>query len=452
MHRQNSVIRGIQDLCEEFRRYNQIDAKLYEKFDVKRGLRNQDGTGVMAGLTQICNVHGYIINEGEREPVEGALYYRGYDVKELVDHCVQARRFGFEEVVYLLIFGVLPTEEQLAGLKRILSHFCYLPEGFFEDMMLKAPSANIMNKLARSILALYSYDKDPDNLSLESEIGRALQITARLGNIAVKAYQVKRRFFEGKTMFLHPEQPGLSFSEEMLSLLRGDRIYTQEEALLLDLCLMIHAEHGGGNNSTFACRVLTSSHTDAYSAYASAVGALKGPLHGGANLQVMRMLADMKENIKHITNEGEVADYLQKLLNKEGFDRSGKIYGMGHAVYTLSDPRAEILKKHAVGHAKGTEFEEDFKALGLIESLTPELMAKKGITKPICANFDLYTGTVYKMLDIPEDLYTPLFATARIAGWSAHRIEELFTGNRIIRPAYKSVAKPRPYVPIEERG
>ena len=451
MHRQNSVIRGIQDLCEEFRRYNQIDAKLYEKFDVKRGLRNQDGTGVMAGLTQICNVHGYVINEGEREPVEGALYYRGYDVKELVGHCVEARRFGFEEVVYLLIFGVLPTEEQLAGLKQILSHFCYLPEDFFEDMMLKAPSANIMNKLARSILALYSYDSDPDNLSLESEIGRALQIIARLGNIAVKAYQVKRRFFDGKTMFLHPEQPGLSFFEEMLSLLRGDRIYTEDEALLLDLCLMIHAEHGGGNNSTFACRVLTSSHTDAYSAYASAVGALKGPLHGGANLQVMRMLSDMKEHVSNITNEGEVADYLQKLLNKEGFDRSGKIYGMGHAVYTLSDPRAEILKKYAVGHAKGTEFEKDFEALNLIEALTPELMAKKGITKPICANFDLYTGTVYRMLDIPEDLFTPLFATARIAGWSAHRIEELFTGNRIIRPAYKAVAKPRAYVPIDQR-
>ena len=451
MHRQNSVIRGIQDLCEEFRRYNQIDAKLYEKFDVKRGLRNQDGTGVMAGLTQICNVHGYVINEGEREPVEGALYYRGYDVKELVGHCVEARRFGFEEVVYLLIFGVLPTEEQLAGLKQILSHFCYLPEDFFEDMMLKAPSANIMNKLARSILALYSYDSDPDNLSLESEIGRALQIIARLGNIAVKAYQVKRRFFDGKTMFLHPEQPGLSFSEEMLSLLRGDRIYTEDEALLLDLCLMIHVEHGGGNNSTFACRVLTSSHTDAYSAYASAVGALKGPLHGGANLQVMRMLSDMKEHVSNITNEGEVADYLQKLLNKEGFDRSGKIYGMGHAVYTLSDPRAEILKKYAVGHAKGTEFEKDFEALNLIEALTPELMAKKGITKPICANFDLYTGTVYRMLDIPEDLFTPLFATARIAGWSAHRIEELFTGNRIIRPAYKAVAKPRAYVPIDQR-
>ena len=252
-------------------------------------------------------------------------------------------------------------------------------------------------------------------------------------------------------MFLHPEQPGLSFSEEMLSLLRGDRIYTEDEALLLDLCLMIHAEHGGGNNSTFACRVLTSSHTDAYSAYASAVGALKGPLHGGANLQVMRMLSDMKEHVSNITNEGEVADYLQKLLNKEGFDCSGKIYGMGHAVYTLSDPRAEILKKYAVGHAKGTEFEKDFEALNLIEALTPELMAKKGITKPICANFDLYTGTVYRMLDIPEDLFTPLFATARIAGWSAHRIEELFTGNRIIRPAYKAVAKPRAYVPIDQR-
>lgn len=451
MHREASIIAGIQDLCEEFRRYNKIDNELYERFDVKRGLRNQDGTGVMAGLTQICNVHGYVVNEGERESVEGALYYRGYNIKDLVKNTQEEGRFGFEEVIYLLIFGVLPNEEQLALLRRVLSHFYYLPEGFFEDMMLKAPSANIMNKLARSVLSLYSYDENPEDLSLESEIGKALQIIARMGNIAIKAYQVKRRFFDGQTMYLHPEQPGLSIAEEILSLLRGDRIYTKEEALMLDLCLMLHAEHGGGNNSTFACRVLSSSHTDAYSAYGGAIGALKGPLHGGANLQVVRMVEDIRAHVPNCADRGAVADYLARILKKEAGDGSGKIYGMGHAVYTLSDPRAVLFKKYAFKMAENTAYAEDFRLLSLIEELTPELMAKKGVDKPMCANVDLYSGFVYKMLDIPVELFTPLFAVSRIVGWSAHRIEELSTGNRIIRPAYKSVSRPQKYVPIRER-
>lgn len=448
MHREASIIAGIQDLCEEFRRYNKIDSDLYERFDVKRGLRNQDGTGVMAGLTQICNVHGYVVNEGEREPVEGALYYRGYNVRDLVHNSQAEGRFGFEEVIYLLIFGVLPNEKQLDLLRRVLSHFYYLPESFFEDMMLKAPSANIMNKLARSVLALYSYDENPEDLSLESEIGKALQIIARMGNMAIKAYQIKRRFFDGQTMFLHPEKPGLSIAEEILSLLRGDRIYTKEEALLLDLCLMLHAEHGGGNNSTFACRVLSSSHTDAYSAYGGAIGALKGPLHGGANLQVVRMVENIKAHVPHYTERGAVADYLARILKKEAGDGSGKIYGMGHAVYTLSDPRAVMFKKYAFKTAENTPYADDFRLLCLIEELTPELMAKKGVHKPMCANVDLYSGLVYKMLEIPEDLFTPLFAVSRIVGWSAHRIEELTTGNRIIRPAYKSVSRPLEYVPL----
>ena len=453
MQRERSNIGTIKDLCEEFRKYNKIDAALYEKFDVKRGLRNQDGTGVMAGLTQICNVHGYIMNEGEREAVPGELYYRGYNVKDIIESCRAEGRFGYEEVVYLLMFGVLPTQEQLAMLNEVLAHFMYLPETFFEDMMLKAPSPNIMNKLARSVLALYSYDENADDTSLEAELGKSLQLIAKMPNLMVKAYQVKRRSYDNQTMFLHPEKEGLSAAEEILSLLRADREYTREEALLLDLCLMLHAEHGGGNNSTFACRVLSSSGTDAYSAYAGAIGALKGPRHGGANIKVLEMVNNIKENVNSITDRGEVCDYLGKIIRKEANDRSGLIYGMGHAVYTISDPRAIILKENAVRLAKNTEYEQQFELLHIIEEETPGIFAQlHGNTKPICANVDLYSGLVYQMLKIPQELFTPLFAVSRMAGWSAHRIEELFTGGRIIRPAYKSISRPQKYVPISERG
>lgn len=452
MRKERSTISAIQDLCEEFRKYNRIDSSLYEKFDVKRGLRNQDGTGVMAGLTQICNVHGYIVNEGEREAIPGELYYRGYNIRDIVDGCQQEKRFGFEEVIYLLLFGVLPDEKQLEMLNRVLAHFMYLPDSFFEDMMLKAPSPNIMNKLARSVLALYSYDEDADDTSLEAELGKALQIIAKMPNLIIKAYQVKRRSYDGKTMYLHPERAGLSFAEEILSLLRMDRAYTQEEALLLDLCLMLHAEHGGGNNSTFACRVLSSSGTDAYSAYAGAIGALKGPLHGGANIKVLEMVSLLRESVENPLDKGQVADYLRKILNREAGDGSGKIYGMGHAVYTISDPRAIIFKENAVRLAEGTKYEEDFELLRIIEEVTPHLFAERGNAKPICANVDLYSGFVYRMLKIPQELFTPLFAVSRMAGWSAHRIEELFTGGRIIRPAYKSVSKPQRYIPVGERS
>lgn len=452
MQRERSNIGTIKDLCEEFRKYNKIDAALYEKFDVKRGLRNQDGTGVMAGLTQICNVHGYIMNEGEREAVPGELYYRGYNVKDIIESCRAEGRFGYEEVVYLLMFGVLPTQEQLAMLNEVLAHFMYLPETFFEDMMLKAPSPNIMNKLARSVLALYSYDENADDTSLEAELGKSLQLIAKMPNLMVKAYQVKRRSYDNQTMFLHPEKEGLSAAEEILSLLRADREYTREEALLLDLCLMLHAEHGGGNNSTFACRVLSSSGTDAYSAYAGAIGALKGPRHGGANIKVLEMVNNIKENVNSITDRGEVCDYLGKIIRKEANDRSGLIYGMGHAVYTISDPRAIILKENAVRLAKNTEYEQQFELLHIIEEETPGIFAQlHGNTKPICANVDLYSGLVYQMLKIPQDLFTPLFAVSRMAGWSAHRIEELFTGGRIIRPAYKSMVHSKEYTKIDNR-
>lgn len=452
MQKERSSISAIKDLCEEFQKYNRIDPSLYERFDVKRGLRNQDGTGVMAGLTQISNVHGYVLNEGEREAVPGELYYRGYNVRDIVSGCVAEQRFGYEEVLYLLLFGVLPTESQLKLLNEVLAHFMCLPETFFEDMMLKAPSPNIMNKLARSVLALYSYDENPDDCSVEAEIGKALQLMAKMPNIMVKAYQVKRRCYDGETMFLHPEKSGISMAEEILSLLRADRTYTKEEALLLDLCMILHAEHGGGNNSTFACRVLSSSGTDAYSAYAGAIGSLKGPKHGGANIKVLQMVENIRENVKNPLDRGELADYLRRILRGEANDGSRLIYGMGHAVYTLSDPRAMILKENAVRLAKGTEYEDDFELLQAIEDLTPELtVSERGIHKPICANVDLYSGFVYRMLHIPQELFTPIFAVSRMAGWSAHRIEELFAAGRIIRPAYKSISKPRDYVSISQR-
>ncbi len=453
MQKERGTIAAIQDLCEEFRKYNRIDPAYYEKFDVKRGLRNQDGTGVMAGLTQICNVHGYVLNEGEREAVPGELYYRGYNIRDIIQSCRTEDRFGYEEVVYLLLFGALPNQAQLEMFNRVLAHFMYLPETFFEDMMLKAPSPNIMNKLARSVLALYSYDENADESTLEAELGKSLQLIAKMPNLMVKAYQVKRRSYDGETMYLHPEREGLSAAEEILSLLRMDRSYTHEEASLLDLCLMLHAEHGGGNNSTFACRVLSSSGTDAYAAYAGAIGALKGPRHGGANIKVLEMVEDIRAHVNSITDEGQVADHLRRIIRREANDHSGLVYGMGHAVYTLSDPRAVILREHAVRLAEGTEFEPEFTLLNIIERLTPEIfLQERGSSKPMCANVDLYSGLVYRMLKIPQDLFTPLFAVSRMAGWSAHRIEELFTGGRIIRPAYKSVSRPQKYLPLSQRG
>ncbi len=453
MQKERGTIAAIQDLCEEFRKYNRIDPAYYEKFDVKRGLRNQDGTGVMAGLTQICNVHGYVLNEGEREAVPGELYYRGYNIRDIIQSCRTEDRFGYEEVVYLLLFGALPNQAQLEMFNRVLAHFMYLPETFFEDMMLKAPSPNIMNKLARSVLALYSYDENADESTLEAELGKSLQLIAKMPNLMVKAYQVKRRSYNGETMYLHPEREGLSAAEEILSLLRMDRSYTHEEASLLDLCLMLHAEHGGGNNSTFACRVLSSSGTDAYAAYAGAIGALKGPRHGGANIKVLEMVEDIRAHVNSITDEGQVADHLRRIIRREANDHSGLVYGMGHAVYTLSDPRAVILREHAVRLAEGTEFEPEFTLLNIIERLTPEIfLQERGSSKPMCANVDLYSGLVYRMLKIPQDLFTPLFAVSRMAGWSAHRIEELFTGGRIIRPAYKSVSRPQKELPLSQRG
>lgn len=442
----------INSLYEAYTANNKIDPKYYEKFNVKRGLRNPDGSGVMAGVTNICNVHGYVINEGEKSPDEGKLVFRGYNINDLVSNVVAENRFGYEEIAYLLLGGKLPTEHQLENFRELLDNNRELPEGFFEDMILKAPSKNIMNKMSRAVLALYSYDDVPDNTEVKHEVDTAVSIIAKMPVIMASAYHVKQRYYNHKSMFMHPLIPGQSTAETILSMLRPDRQFTDEEAKLLDVMLMLHAEHGGGNNSTFTCRVLTSSGTDPYAAYSAAIGSLKGPRHGGANHKVIQMHQYIKDNVKNWDDEGEVADFLRKILRKEAGDGTGLIYGMGHAVYTLSDPRAVILKQNAAKMAIGSEFEAEYRLLEMIERLTPELFKEvKGDEKKMCANVDMYSGFVYKMLGIPEDLFTPLFAVSRMAGWCAHRFEESMTGKRIIRPAYKSVSKEKAYIPLNNR-
>ena len=443
----------IGSLCEEFQRNNQIDPSNYEKWDVKRGLRNADGTGVMAGVTQIGNVRGYYMVDGEKVPAPGKLIYRGIDVNDLINGFMSENRFGFEETAYLLLFGALPTLAQLAEFKDILNHYRALPPMFTEDMIIKAPSRDVMNKLARSVLALYSYDPIPDDNSLPAELQQALQLIARCPTIVAHAYAVKRHYFDNDSLYLHRPQPHLSVAENFLYSLRRDNQYTEDEARLLDLCLVLHMEHGGGNNSAFACRVLSSSGTDIYSAISAAVGSLKGPKHGGANKKVMEMFGYIEENVKDWKNDGEIRDYLAKLIRKEAGDRSGLIYGMGHAIYTLSDPRAVILKKFAKEVAAKKGMLEEFELFEAVERLSPEVFAtEKGDTKVMCANVDMYSGLVYKMMDIPPELYTPLFAIARMVGWCAHRIEEVYySDNRIIRPAYKAVAPNRPFVPLSQR-
>lgn len=443
---------SLDTLFNEFQKYNHIDSALNEKFGVKRGLRNADGTGVLAGLTQICNVHGYILNEGEKCPVDGELTYRGINVRDMVESCVAENRFGYEEVSYLLLFGHLPNQKQLDFYRQVLSQVRALPMGFVQDMILKAPSRDIMNKLGRSILALYSYDEFSQDEGLEAELKKAIYIIARMPTIMVNSYMAKIGNYDNKSTYFHPVRPGESVAQSILSTLRLTREYTDEEAHLLDICLMLHAEHGGGNNSTFVCRAMTSSGTDAYAAYSAAVGSLKGFRHGGANIRVCQMFEAIKAQVKDWSNDDQVREALRMVMDKKIGDGSGLIYGMGHAVYTLSDPRAIMLRDNAEKLAKIKGMEEEFQLLKKIEQLTPEVFAeKKGVTKDICANVDLYSGFVYRMLGLPEELFTPLFATARISGWAAHRIEECSTCSRIMRPAYKSVVRNKPYIPIEER-
>ncbi len=443
---------AISSLCDELDKNNYIDPADYDRYQVKRGLRNSDTTGVMAGLTRICSVEGYYILDGEKVPKDGKLYYRGYDINDIIKACDTEDRFGFEEVVWLLLMGSLPTGNQLLALREVLSECRALPDEFVEDAILKQVSKDIMNKMARCTMTLYSYDEDPDNTSIDNVLRQSLQLIAQTPTIMIDAYQAKRRAIYGESMFLHPIDKSQSEAEYILNSLRPDRKFSHEEAKLLDLCLMLHADHGGGNNSTFSVRVLTSSKTDTYSAITAGLGSLKGPRHGGANIKVVKMLDDIMANVADPTDEGQMKDYLVKIINKEAGDKSGLIYGMGHAVYTCSDPRAVVLKKNARELAYQAGFEKEFTALELVEKLTPDVFATvKGDNKVMCANVDLYSGLVYKTLGIPEDLYTPLFATARIAGWCAHRIEELTSNGRIMRPAYKSVSHTRKYVSLANR-
>ena len=439
-------------LCGEYRENNRIAPENYERIDVKRGLRNADGTGVVAGLTQICNVHGYVIDEGEKAPIDGELTYRGISIGDLIDGCTRENRFGFEETIYLLLFGCLPTPEELHIFTQIIAQYRELPDDFVEDMIIKAPSPNVMNKLARSVLALYSYDDNPEDNSLENVLRQCVQLIARLPNIMVAAYQVKRRSYDHKSMYFHIPKESQSIAESILYTLRSDKHFTDEEAKLLDLCLILHAEHGGGNNSTFTTRVLTSSGTDTYSAIAAGIGSLKGPRHGGANLKVMEMLEYIKEGVENWEDEEEVREFLRRILQRKEGDGSGLIYGIGHAVYTKSDPRAIILKRNAKRLVEGGPFEREFHLLQLVEKLAPSVFAEvRGSNKPLCANVDLYSGMVYKTLGIPQDLFTPLFAVSRMPGWCAHRLEEMTTTSRIMRPAYKSIAAAQKYVPLGDR-
>jgi len=443
---------ALSNLCGELDKNNLIKPADYKKYQVKRGLRNSDGTGVMAGLTRICSVEGYYIIDGEKVPKDGKLSYRGYDINDIVKSVVKDDRFGFEEVVWLLLFGELPTEQQLVSLMEVLAECRELPDEFIEDMIMKNPSKDIMNKMARCVMILYSFDENPDDISIPNVLRQSLQLIAQMPTIMNSAYKVKRRSFYNKTMFLHPIKKEHSTAECILYQLRADKQFTREEAKLLDICLMLHADHGGGNNSTFSTRVLTSSGTDTYSAITAGFGSLKGPKHGGANIRVANQMNEILANVSDPTDKSQIKDYLVKIMNGDAGDGLGLIYGMGHAVYTKSDPRAVILKENARKLAYEKGYEKEFVTLENIELLTPEVFAEvKGVEKTMCANVDLYSGLVYKVLGIPEDLYTPLFATARIAGWCAHRLEELTSNGKIIRPAYKSVSRAREFKDLNNR-
>ncbi len=437
------------DLCEK---NSTIDPTLYEKYDVKRGLRDLSGKGVRAGLTEISEIVSSKVIDGKEYPCEGKLHYRGIDVEEIVDGFISENRFGFEEVAYLLMFGQLPDEMELTKFTRILDNYRKLPTNFVRDIIMKAPSQDMMNTLARSVLTMYSYDDCAEDNSLPNVLRQSLQLLALFPLLAVYGYQAYCHYHDNKSLYIHCPEPELSTAENILHILRVDSQYTPLEAKILDLALVLHAEHGGGNNSSFTVHVVTSSGTDTYSAITAALGSLKGFRHGGANIKVSRMFEDMKKNISDWTDESSVADYLIKLLNKQAFDRSGLIYGMGHAVYSLSDPRVNVLKKFVESLSKEKNRMEEFQLYSLVERLAPKIIGEeRRIYKGVSTNVDFYSGLVYNMLDLPLQLYTPLFAIARIAGWSAHRMEEIINASKIIRPAYKAVSGRQEYVPLKAR-
>lgn len=440
-------------LCDAYRKNNFIDPEISEKLGVKRGLRNADGTGVLAGLTNICDVIGYQRDENNNIiPIDGKLIYRGIDLNDIVNEAITQDRFLFEEVAWLLLFGSLPNKETLDNFRRILETHRELPDGFAETQIMAAPSPNLMNKMARSVLAMYSYDEEAENTSLENVIKQSINLIAEMPSMMVYAYQTKKHAYDHESLYFHYPKPGLSTAENILAMYRLDQNYTREEARLLDLCMIVHADHGGGNNSAFTTRVLSSTGTDTYSAIASAILSLKGPKHGGANLMVMKQLDEILANVKDVHCDEEMKDYLTKIINKEAGDHSGLIYGIGHAVYTKSDPRAQILKKHSKDLAYEKGMQREYDCLCQIEKLAPVVFKElKGSTKNVCANVDLFSGLVYRILGISEELFTPIFAISRVAGWCAHRMEEVEFANRIIRPAYKYVGDEKQYISLEKR-
>lgn len=434
-------------------RNDPINPDLYQKYDVKRGLRNANGTGVLVGLTRIGDVVGYEVGANkEKIPVPGRLLYRGYDVVDLIRDAEANDDYCYEQCAYLLLFGELPNKAELAEFRAFIGESRTLPPNFTEDMIMKAPSQDIMNKLARGVLASYSYDENPEDRSVENNLRQCIELISRFSTLAAYGYQARRRYYENKSMYIHNPLPELSTAENFLHLIRPDCQYTKLEAEILDLALILHAEHGGGNNSSLTVHVVSSADTDTYSAIAAAVGSLKGRRHGGANIRVVEMMDEIKANVKDWSNEKEVRGYLYKIAKKEAFDYSGKIYGMGHAVYTISDPRALLLREKARKLAEEKNCMEEYNLYRMVEGIAPEIiMEVHHSDKQICANVDLYSGFVYTMLNIPRELYTPIFAISRIAGWSAHRIEELVAGGRIYRPAYKNVCEERKYVPLDRR-
>lgn len=442
----------IERLTEVCKEHSSLDLSLYGKYDVKRGLRDINGKGVLAGLTQVSNVKATKIVDGQEVPCAGSLSYRGYDIKELTGGFIKDKRFGFEETAYLLLFGKLPNKEELKEFSNLLANQRSLPKNFTRDVIMKAPSSDIMNALSRSVLTLYSYDKNPDDISLPNVLRQCLNLISVFPLLSVYGYQAYNHFVRGKSLYIHNPKKELSTAENILRMLRPDKKYTALEAQILDIALILHMEHGGGNNSTFTTHVVSSSGTDTYSAIAAALGSLKGPKHGGANIKVVSMVQDMKKEVKDWENEDEVRDYLKKLLHKEAFDRRGLIYGMGHAVYSVSDPRAEVFKGFVETLAKEKGRMKDYRLYSMVERLAPEVIAEeRKIYKGVSANVDFYSGFVYSMLDLPLELFTPMFAVARIVGWSAHRMEELINTDKIIRPAYKNVLEPAVYVPLDER-
>ena len=442
-------IKELTQLCLD---NSQIDASLYTKYQVNRGLRDLKGKGVLTGLTEISEIQSSVEINGESVPCEGKLFYRGIDIEQIVGGFIQEKRYGFEETVYLLLFGNLPSREQLADFQRVLADYRTLPTSFVRDIIMKAPSPDMMNTLARSVLTLYSYDDNANDISIENVLRQCLQLIALFPLLSVYVYQAYSHYHDGNSLYIHNPLPELSTAENILRVLRPDSQYTDLEARVLDLALVLHAEHGGGNNSTFTTHVVSSSGTDTYSVIAASLGSLKGPKHGGANIKVVRMFEDMKNTLTDWKDEEAVTAYLKALLNKQAFDRSGLIYGMGHAVYSLSDPRANIFKKFVKSLSEEKGREDEYMLYSLVEQLAPQVIAEeRKIYKGVSANVDFYSGFVYSMLNLPLELYTPIFAISRIAGWSAHRIEELINAGKIIRPAYKSVAPHREYTPIENR-